>query len=419
MSAIVEDVAGQVQALEQALGLRKRRRRHADQEVFKITITAIVSDLIHRELTEPGAWVAIPLSKQKLGGAHRARAKALNSTLPQVLERLAMPEMAFVEMQKGYRSAFGEGRQTVIRRGDRLRTRINDHRIVLSDLKCNAKVLPDPLVIRAKKVAGAKGRRCDVPNTETAHRYRAEMDRINAAIAAANISSPYEDDRCSLRRIFNNGSIECGGRLYGGFWMDLSKEQRTWGIRIDDEPVVALDFGQMSVRIAYSFVKATPPTDDLYRVPLFEFHRKGIKAVLNAMLASEEVPKRFPANTRPLFRSSTKIVDVVEAIRRRHPALDPVFGTSACHRIFLVESNILIAVLLRLIDIGVPALPVHDCLLVATSMKDIAKATMLDVFRDHTGIEGVVEEEGDDDVLQRPSRRPGHPSGSVPQLPTK
>jgi hypothetical protein len=332
-----------------------------------------------------------------LGGAHRARAKALNSTLPQILERLATPEMGFIEMQKGYRSPFGEGRQTVIRRGSRLLTRMRDPRITLADLQCDPSVLSDPIVVRAKKVAGAKGRRCEVPNTETARRYRADMDRINAAIVGANISSPYGADNRSLRRIFNNGSIECGGRLYGGFWQPLSKEQRQWGIRIDDEPVVALDFGQMSVRIAYSFVGATPPADDLYRVPLFEFHRKGIKAVLNAMLSSDELPVRFPMGTRSLFPRSTKVGDVVRAIRQRHPSLDPVFGSRSCHRIFLVESNILVAVLIRLVDVGVVALPIHDCLLVSRSRKEIARRTMLDVFREHTGLEGVVGEEGEGD----------------------
>lgn len=410
MFALIADVAGQVQALEEFHQLRRRRRRGADQQVFLATIAAVISDVVHRELTEPGAWVAIPLSKQKLGGTHRARARALNSTLPQILARLAMPEMDFVEMQKGYRSPFGEGRQTVIRRGRRLLTRMADHGITQADLKCDPKVLPDPLVVRAKKVAGAKGKRCDVPKTETAARYRAEMDQINTAIAAVSLSSPFGTDQRFLRRIFNNGSIDQGGRLYGGFWQGLSKEQRLWGVRIDDEPIVALDFGQMAVRIAYSFVGATPPTDDLYRVPRFEFHRKGIKAVLNAMLSSDQVPMRFPMGTRSLFHRSTKVGDVVQAIRRRHPALDPLFATAACHRTFNVESNILVGVLLRLIDAGVTALPIHDCLLVARSRKGITRKTMLDVFQEHTGIEGVVEEEGESDGDKKPCGHTSHPS---------
>lgn len=64
---IVAEVVKQLQAYERHFGLRKRKRKKADQETFEATVTAVVCDLIHRALTMPQGWLAIPLSKQVLG----------------------------------------------------------------------------------------------------------------------------------------------------------------------------------------------------------------------------------------------------------------------------------------------------------------------------------------------------------------
>ena len=43
-----------------------------------------------------------------------------------------------------------------------------------------------------------------------------------------------------LRRYFIKGSFESGGRLFGGFWQELNKDQRK-NIITDDEEAVSLD----------------------------------------------------------------------------------------------------------------------------------------------------------------------------------
>jgi hypothetical protein len=228
------------------------------------------------------------------------------------------------------------------------------------------------------------------------------MDRVNAWLGAADLScyaigedgAEITDDDRFLRRIFNNGSLEAGGRLFGGFWQRLSKKRRLTDVLIDGEAPVALDFGQMAPRIAYGLVGATPPVGDLYCVAPFERNREGIKPVLNALLASETWPKRFPMGTRSGFPKHVSIDDVLEAIRQGHSALVPLFGTGACHRIFFLESQVLVAALLKLIDRNVVALPIHDCILVPRSEMDTGRTAMLASFREIVGIDGVVEEEG-------------------------
>jgi hypothetical protein len=55
------------------------------------------------------------------------------------------------------------------------------------------------------------------------------------------------------------------------------------------------------------------------------------------------------------------------------------------------ESQILVDVLLRLIDLGVVALPVHDAVVVPVSRAAQVKEVMLEVFSSHTSMEGSVE----------------------------
>lgn len=87
-------------------------------------------------------------------------------------------------------------------------------------------------------------------DTEQTRSYRRDMEFINGSLASADIS--YSDhysgsqtvdikDRY-LRRCFNNGSFSLGGRLFGGFWMSMSKANRR-AIQIQGSQTLTLDFG--------------------------------------------------------------------------------------------------------------------------------------------------------------------------------
>ena len=82
-----------------------------------------------------------------------------------------------------------------------------------------------------------------------------------------------------LRRYFTRGSFESGGRLFGGFWQKLKKEQRK-NIIINDEEAVSLDYSQMAPRILYGVCRTRPTTQDCYRIPGFERYRSGSRRCL-------------------------------------------------------------------------------------------------------------------------------------------
>jgi len=400
--AVVDDVLAQLQAFERAKNLRQRKRRLADQATFEQTVAAVVCDLAHRAITRPDGWVSVPLSNQFLGRANRYRAPAMNKALPDILDRLSAPEMAFIEMEVGYQGVFGPSRRTVLHAGPRLLSRIAEHGIGLEDLG----VSPDQEVIRLKREKADfwdEGGLVEYEDTDKTHQYRAEMKEINDWLAAADIqfdpdATPsakevVDDTERRLCRYFTRGSFESGGRLFGGFWQSMPKWQRRKGLLIDGEEVATLDFGQMAPRILYGMEGIQITTSDAYLLPGLERCRAGVKKLMNAMLFAEKPLSRFPKETRKLFPTRVSLAQVVERLEEVHAPIRHRFFTGIGHQTQFVESEILVDVLLELKRQGIVGLPVHDAVIVPRSNIHPVTTIMLEVFKQHTGMDGLISED--------------------------
>src|SRR5262245_43715009 len=71
--AVVNEVAAQVEALENIKALRQRKRRADDEANFKATIAALVSDLIYFHLAGHPGGLIVTRSNQILGKRSRYR----------------------------------------------------------------------------------------------------------------------------------------------------------------------------------------------------------------------------------------------------------------------------------------------------------------------------------------------------------
>jgi hypothetical protein len=71
----VAEVVNELGNYERHFGRRKRRRRPYDQKTFEASVVAVVSNLIHRELTERGAKLAVSHSNQVPGCAWPLRGR--------------------------------------------------------------------------------------------------------------------------------------------------------------------------------------------------------------------------------------------------------------------------------------------------------------------------------------------------------
>jgi hypothetical protein len=62
---------------------------------------------------------------------------------------------------------------------------------------------------------------------------------------------PYNTHNKFVRRIFNNGTFDDGGRFYGGFWQNIPKEWRL-RIRINGQPIVEHDYSGLHINLLYA-----------------------------------------------------------------------------------------------------------------------------------------------------------------------
>lgn len=400
--AVVQDVVNQLQDYEVQFQLRQRKRRKADQETFEATISALVCDLIHHHLTASGNGVFITRSHVQLGQVGRYKPRAFSKTLPDILNRLSSPELAFLEQKMGHKGFFGPARKTTIRAGERLITQILEHGITLDDLKRS----DNEEVIHLKRTKDGywdEASLIDYEDTPTTTLYREQMGKINSWLEQADLEfdESCQDEDCPvdvtgrrLHRVFTRGRFDRGGRLFGGFWLGLKKTQRRKGLLINGEEAVELDFSQMGPRIIYGLCGRRLPMNDAYTIPGFEAYRPGIKKVMNSMFFVEAPLTRMPRGVREEFEDNHSIAGVTNAIEAAHPAIKQTFYTGIGHEVQFIESQILVDILLSLIDQGTTALPIHDAILVPASRKEISKKIMLSIFSRHAGVKGLIKEDG-------------------------
>lgn len=237
-------------------------------------------------------------------------------------------------------------------------------------------------------------------DTDLTKHYRYEMTQINQWINEAElnylmpINSKYDVDLSErrLKRYFTRGSFESGGRLFGGFWLNMKKEQRK-NILIDGEEAVSLDYSQMSPRILYGICGCVPDTEDCYGIKGYGSSRSGIKKVFNAMTFVDKPMTRFPKGVNQLFKKGTRFLEVSVAIQRAHSGIAQRFYCGIGHYLQFIESQILIKVLLGLRNLGIHALPIHDAVLVGRTWVDMSRQLMEQVFLDMTNVDSCVQVE--------------------------
>lgn len=399
--AIVTEAITTVGNYEKFFGLRQNKRRLADKETLEITVDALLSDLMHNYLLERHDAIYVTRSNTVLGTKSRYRPRAYSKMFPHVLDILSSPELPYI-VQDIAPPLPGVTKSTTIRPGPRLIERLIEHEVELDDLEeCEPK---ETIILKRQKDCSnfwdpggwQEYEDVDVPNG-----FREEVDEINDWLTSADLSfdptglpwpQPGVDLQARrLRRIFTQGRFSSGGRLFGGFWQQLKKEERLHGLRIADEQTVELDYGQVSPRLLYGMKGLTVSAeDDLYHVARFAERRSGIKKVMNAMIFSTEPLARFPAETKALFHRNDKIAHVTSSIEERHPAIADLFYQGHGHEIQFVESQVLISVLLRLKKQGIVALPIHDAIMVPSSKAELATHIMLEAFSAIGGVKASV-----------------------------
>jgi hypothetical protein len=403
LKALIAEVQVQMSGYEAYYETRKRARRPADQGTYDRTVEAILCDLCAVELGVDNDSIHLPLSNKVLRSKSRYKGTALGKTLPDILGVMSAPEMDFVVVEKGHSTfkivdedlnvAFAGGQQTILKAGTKLLSRIERFGITRADIG------PAPeeevLVLRApKRHSNSTAEYEEYEDDEGTLALRHQMTDINTWLEGAEISCGHPDVNPAqrrLRRIFNNADFAQGGRLYGGFWQQLSSDKRQEHILIEGDYCIELDYGQMSLLLLYARAQAQDhvPSGDLYDLSEYGIPaecRKGIKKVMQAIINSPEIPRRLPKGSRKHFPSRINLKDILRAVEKKHPVIFPLMTSGIGMQLFREESDILVDVLEALRSVGIVALPVHDAVIVMDEHKQTTITIMKKVFKDHTGI---------------------------------
>ena len=402
---LVTEVIEKFNQVEANKNLRGRKRKPEDHTRFLNAIEAITCDLIHNHLSDQRSGIAISRSNRVLSRTSRYKNEVLNKTIPYLLDVLELPELQMLEQVVGCINYFYPEKngnlRTVVKAGKHLVHLIQKYHVELEDLGLSDG--EETIILkREKNDLWDHGGTLEYKDNDLTNLYRGEMRLINQWIKNADLNymepfhgkdkHNYDLDCRLLKRYFTRGSFKSGDRLFGGFWQQMKKGHRE-DLLINGENIVVLDYSQMSPKILYGYCASLPEMEDCYHIKGYEYCRKGIKKVFNAMTFSNEPMTRFPKGINSLFPVNTRFKDVSDAIEKDHSGIAHMFYTGIGHYLQFMESQILVEVLLKLIDNGITALPVHDAVFVGWTHVYKSTQVMEQVFLDMTNVPSVVKVE--------------------------
>jgi hypothetical protein len=198
------------------------------------------------------------------------------------------------------------------------------------------------------------------------------------------------------------------GRLHqrgGPSYQQLTEEQRA-GLLLNGEAVKELDYPAMHPHILYAWEGLQCP-EDFYesimagcgcsrfiakKTTLIALNasQKGLQGAINSDKRDELKANLTRPAPKPILYDELKACgmtagQVVRAITCAHPAIAKYLFTQPANRLMMVESEILIAVLLRLMELYIPALPLHDSLIVPVRCGVVVRRVMGEEYHKQTG----------------------------------
>lgn len=202
-----------------------------------------------------------------------------------------------------------------------------------------------------------------------------------------------------LRRVFNDGSWERGGRFYGGWWQSVPSDLREF-IRINGEEVVELDFGGFLPRAIYHLSHLELP-GDAYEISAIRERadhqgmdwrgvvRPSIKKMLATILnARSEAGLRFIGGIE-LPRRMSKL-EGYQLIKEHHQPIEASFFMGRGLEVMKDESNICQRVLSAGVAEGIPVLPIHDSFIVPASQENWLRGQMIQGYFDRFGFNPLI-----------------------------
>lgn len=195
-----------------------------------------------------------------------------------------------------------------------------------------------------------------------------------------------------LHRVFNRQSWKLGGRFYGSEVQILPKELRQF-LTLNGEATIEPDFSAMHLRMLYHERGLGDPGGDLYDFGADrELNKLASLIVINCEPEHDEVraiAAAFRDNEELRSKHGDEIMkhdfvrQLIADFKAAHPDIAQDFFSGCGLRLQNKDSMIMADILEYFADREVPAIPVHDSVIVPESLEEEAKMVMREMYRRH------------------------------------
>ncbi|WP_321530948.1 hypothetical protein [uncultured Desulfuromonas sp.] len=224
-----------------------------------------------------------------------------------------------------------------------------------------------------------------------------EINRRHEGSAPSDIYSATDFTRTVLSRVFNDGRFDHGGRFYRGWWQSIPSKFRKF-IRIDDEPVVEIDFSGLHFCLLYLESDLPIPAGDVYAVDgLPAKARPYLKRALNIVLNSDDESSAIGAIQANCYLEKLRVAElakysdkqIIDMLLDKHSVLrdQGYFYSGYGVKLQYIDSMLAEAIMLDLANQDIPALPVHDSFLVAKKHRNALYQAMMNATRQRYSVE--------------------------------
>lgn len=187
-----------------------------------------------------------------------------------------------------------------------------------------------------------------------------------------------------IRRSFCRGSLELGGRFYGGWWQLIPSKLRR-RILINGNRTVECDYSGLVFALLYARERLILGTDpyDLGSVTDTDQKRKLVKKFMIASLNDEA--GKYRLSKLQLSQLGVSHSRLVKLVTLKHAGIKDYFASGIGLQMQYLDSQLAERVMLRMKEYGEVCLPVHDSFIVRQEAGNLLKSVMLKVFNDLHG----------------------------------
>ena len=208
-------------------------------------------------------------------------------------------------------------------------------------------------------------------------------------------------DQTFLYRVYNNGSLDEGGRWFGGWWQECPSLIRPY-ITIEGQRTVELDYSGFLTRALYHQDNINYGDADPYYLPeIMEIAQKrkmnlvevrqSIKKLMNVLINADEHHRIGKISDLWLpfgYKLPSKVYALLET---KHQIISHHFRSGVGVKMMAKESEICRRILLEGMDKGILVLPIHDSYIVQERHEDWLRSAMHSHYQQLFGFLPVVK----------------------------